>query len=283
MRLHLFGRPASFRYPGGSVDIVWWRSLRFPGTNQTRLWRGMSTHAMEQQNTTTPASSLKPLWGEARLDPLEAGVRERGRADCGRGEELPERNPRATAARLVRPGADRRVARRDRGGERGYIGVVQRPSALLPRKARQVEALIAGAYLSATNARKAKHVGALILLDLILDFSIRKILEVGVHETDSAERAALLARHTALAKSVHAMSLRLVQHGHSAARLKRIVLAKLHWLPTAPSHSRPRVSDDYAFAEALFRTAEYRPEFRTNGSADLNAARAWARAVRALA
>jgi transposase InsO family protein len=39
------------------------------------------------------------------------------------------------------------------------------------------------------------------------------------------------------------------------------VLARLHWLGIKPSYSRPRVSDDNAHAESLFRTANYRPEF----------------------
>ncbi len=43
-----------------------------------------------------------------------------------------------------------------------------------------------------------------------------------------------------------------------------------------PSYSRPRVSDDNAYAEALFRTAKYRPEFPAAGFEDLNAARNWA-------
>jgi putative transposase len=51
----------------------------------------------------------------------------------------------------------------------------------------------------------------------------------------------------------------------------------LHWLGIKPSYSRPRVSDDNAFAEALFRTAKYRPEFPLKGFADLNSARRWAR------
>jgi transposase InsO family protein len=36
------------------------------------------------------------------------------------------------------------------------------------------------------------------------------------------------------------------------------------------------VSDDNAFAQALFRTAKYRPEFPLKGFADLDAARQWA-------
>ena len=54
------------------------------------------------------------------------------------------------------------------------------------------------------------------------------------------------------------------------------VLAMLHWLGIKPSYSRPRVSDDNAFAEALFRTAKYRPEFPIKGFADLHTARQWA-------
>ena len=50
----------------------------------------------------------------------------------------------------------------------------------------------------------------------------------------------------------------------------------LNWLGVKPSYSRPRVSDDNAYAEALFRTAKYRPEFPAKGFADLDAARAWA-------
>jgi hypothetical protein len=54
------------------------------------------------------------------------------------------------------------------------------------------------------------------------------------------------------------------------------VLAMLHWLGVKPSYSRPRVSDDNAYAEALFRTAKYRPEFPAQGFASLEQARAWA-------
>jgi putative transposase len=40
--------------------------------------------------------------------------------------------------------------------------------------------------------------------------------------------------------------------------------------------SRPRVSDDNAYVESLFRTAKYRPGFPARGFADLDAARRWA-------
>jgi len=50
----------------------------------------------------------------------------------------------------------------------------------------------------------------------------------------------------------------------------------LHHLGVKPSYSRPRVSDDNAYAESLFRTAKYRPEFPAKGFADLDDARGWA-------
>src|SRR5712664_834331 len=54
------------------------------------------------------------------------------------------------------------------------------------------------------------------------------------------------------------------------------VLAMLNWLGVKPSYSRPRVSDDNAYAESLFRTAKYRPEFPDKGFTDLESARTWA-------
>jgi putative transposase len=112
---------------------------------------------------------------------------------------------------------------------------------------------------------------------LILDLYSRKIVGFEVHDTDSAEHAAHLARRTALAEQVHAMPVRPVLHGDNGATLKATtVLAMLHWLGIKPSYSRPRVSDDNAFAEALFRTAKYRPEFPIKGFADLHTARQWA-------
>jgi transposase InsO family protein len=119
--------------------------------------------------------------------------------------------------------------------------------------------------------------GRWFYLYLILDLFSRKIVGWEVHESDSAEHAAHLARRTALAEGVHAKSTKPVLHGDNGATMKATtVLAMLHWLGIKPSYSRPRVSDDNAFAEALFRTAKYRPDFPTNGFAHLEAARDWA-------
>jgi putative transposase len=114
-------------------------------------------------------------------------------------------------------------------------------------------------------------------LYLILDLYSRKIVGFEVHDTDSAEHAAHMAKRAALAEGIHAKAVRPVLHGDNGASLKATtVLAMLHWLGIKPSYSRPRVSDDNAFVEALFRTAKYRPEFPLKGFAELDAARRWA-------
>ncbi|CAH2603417.1 transposase [Rhodovastum atsumiense] len=97
-------------------------------------------------------------------------------------------------------------------------------------------------------------------LYLILDLFNCKIVGFEVHDRDSAEHAAHLVRRAALAEGVHEMPTRPVFHGDNGATLKdTTVLTMLHWLGISPSYSRPRVSDNNASAEAVFRTAKYRP------------------------
>jgi transposase InsO family protein len=119
--------------------------------------------------------------------------------------------------------------------------------------------------------------GRWFYLYLILDLYSRKIVGWEVHNRDNADHAAHLVRRTALSEGIAARPSKPVLHGDNGATLKATtVLAMLQWLGVKPSYSRPRVSDDNAYAEALFRTAKYRPEFPANGFADLAAARAWA-------
>ena len=114
-------------------------------------------------------------------------------------------------------------------------------------------------------------------LYLILDLYSRKIVGWEVHDRDHADHAAHLVRRTALAEGIAALASKPVLHGDNGSTLKATtVLAMLNWLGVKPSYSRPRVSDDNAYAESLFRTAKYRPEFPAKGFADLDGARAWA-------
>lgn len=123
----------------------------------------------------------------------------------------------------------------------------------------------------------ARIAGQWFYLYLILDLYSRKIIGFEVHDTDDGDHAAHLLRRTALAEGTHAQADKPVLHGDNGATLKATtVLAMLHWLGVRPSYSRPRVSDDNAFVEALFRTAKYRPEFPDQGFDTLDQARAWA-------
>jgi len=113
----------------------------------------------------------------------------------------------------------------------------------------------------------ANVLGRWFYLYLILDLYSRKIIGWEVHDSDDSDHATHLVRRTALAEGIAALKTKPVLHGDNGATLKATtVLAMLKWLGVKPSYSRPRVSDDNAFSEALFRTAKYRPEFPTKGS-----------------
>ena len=119
--------------------------------------------------------------------------------------------------------------------------------------------------------------GRWFYLYLILDLYSRKIVGWEVHDSDDCVHAAHLVRRTALAEGIAALKTKPVLHGDNGATLKATtVLAMLNWLGVKPSYSRPRVSDDNAYAEALFRTAKYRPEFPAKGFDTLDDARTWA-------
>lgn len=121
--------------------------------------------------------------------------------------------------------------------------------------------------------------GQWFYLYLILDLYSRKVVGWEVHAEDDSQHATRLVQRTALAEGIgHAAEgEKTVLHGDNGATLKATsVLAMLKWLGIEPSYSRPRVSDDNAFVESLFRTAKYRPGFPHKGFDTLQAARSWA-------
>ena len=125
----------------------------------------------------------------------------------------------------------------------------------------------------------AAVVGRWFYLYLILDVFSRKIVGFEVHDADNSDHAADLLRRTSLAGGVHGLErdCRPVLHGDNGATFKATtVVAMMHWLGLKASYSRPRVSDDNAFVESLFRTAKYRPQFPAQGFPDLQQARLWA-------
>ena len=113
-------------------------------------------------------------------------------------------------------------------------------------------------------------------LYMVLDLYSRKIIGWEVHEDDDSHHAAMLAKRTALSESIAAIGHKPVLHGDNGPTLKaNTVVAMLAWLGISRSYSRPRVSDDNAFIESLFRTVKYRHGFPKKGFADLESARQW--------
>jgi putative transposase len=124
----------------------------------------------------------------------------------------------------------------------------------------------------------SRVLGRWFYMYLILDVYSRKIVGFEVHETDSSDHAVDLLRRTALAEGFHTLPTKPVLHGDNGATLKATtVLAMMNWLGLKASHSRPRVSDDNAFVESLFRTAKYRPQYPVAGFASVQDARDWSR------
>jgi putative transposase len=123
-------------------------------------------------------------------------------------------------------------------------------------------------YLT-TNVR-----GVFFYLYLIVDLFSRKILGWEVHEQESAEHAAALLRQSYLREGVDGA--RLALHSDNGGPMKgATMLATLQRLGVMPSFSRPSVSNDNPFSEALFRTLKYTPAYPDGPFASLDEARAW--------
>ena len=113
--------------------------------------------------------------------------------------------------------------------------------------------------------------GQFYFLYLIIDLYSRKIVGWEVHEAQSSVHARDLVQRTVWRE--------LVLHGDNGSPLKgATVQALLSRLGITASFSRPGVSDDNAYAEALFRTLKYSPGFPRHGFAALETARDWVHA-----
>ena len=111
-------------------------------------------------------------------------------------------------------------------------------------------------------------------LYLIVDLYSRKIVAWSVHEEESAELASALASEACYLEGVAPGDV--VLHADNSAPMKgATMLATLHTLGVMASFSRPSVSDDNPFSEALFRTLKYRPQYPERAFESIAAARIW--------
>lgn len=116
--------------------------------------------------------------------------------------------------------------------------------------------------------------GLFFYLYLIVDIFSRKIVGWEVHEREGAELAAVLIRRAVLAEGCIARPL--VLHADNGSPMKGATMkTTLEKLGIIASYSRPRVSNDNPFSEALFRTCKYRPNWPAKGFATKAEAQAW--------
>lgn len=119
--------------------------------------------------------------------------------------------------------------------------------------------------------------GLFFYLYLIVDIYSRKIVAADVYPTEDGTYAAELVQRAVLANGC--VNDPPVLHSDNGAPMKGLTLrCTLDWLGIERSFSRPRVSHDNPFSEAMFRTCKYRPDYPVDGFADLEAARAWVEA-----
>ena len=108
----------------------------------------------------------------------------------------------------------------------------------------------------------------------VIDVWSRKLVASVVHDVQSDDLAAELLDEAC--RREHIERGRLVLHSDNGDAMKgKTMLAKLEELGVVPSFSRPRVSDDTPFPEALFRTLKYRPKYPDRPLVTLDDARRW--------
>lgn len=116
--------------------------------------------------------------------------------------------------------------------------------------------------------------GAFYYLYLFVDVWSRKIVGWDVLEEESNEAAAELFCRICADEGVDPNGL--VLHSDNGGPMKgATMLATLQKLGVVPSFSRPNVSDDNPYSEALFRTAKQHPSYPSGPFESLEAARAW--------
>ena len=109
---------------------------------------------------------------------------------------------------------------------------------------------------------------------MMMDVFSRKIVAHEVHPHEGMLEASQLLRRASLAEGRILQPL--VLHADNGAAMKgSTMLATMQQLGVVASFSRPRVSNDNAYAESLFRTCKYRPGYPNRPFAGLEEARQW--------
>jgi transposase InsO family protein len=120
----------------------------------------------------------------------------------------------------------------------------------------------------------ASRRGTFYYLYLFVDVWSRRIMKAVVLGEESAEHAARLLTEACAEHEVDPNNLTL--HSDNGGPMKgATMLATMQWLGVVPSFSRPSVSNDNPYSEALFRTLKYVPSYPRKPFDSIDAAWAW--------
>lgn len=116
--------------------------------------------------------------------------------------------------------------------------------------------------------------GLFFYLYLFIDLFSRKIVGWEVYAEESAEHAARTFRKAYLREGIAGQALAL--HSDNGSPMKgSTMLGTLEKLGVATSFSRPSVSNDNAYSEAMFKTLKYHPGFPNTPFDTIEEARQW--------
>ncbi len=102
--------------------------------------------------------------------------------------------------------------------------------------------------------------GLYFYLYLFMDIYSRKIVGWQVYDRECSERSAELLESICLREGIDKCQVTL--HSDNGGPMKGVtMLARMQELGVIPSFSRPGVSDDNPYSEALFRTVKYTPTY----------------------
>lgn len=116
--------------------------------------------------------------------------------------------------------------------------------------------------------------GRFLYLYLVMDVWSRRIVGWTIAESESTELAAALI--TRICRNDDIDPRGLVLHSDNGRPMRgNTMITTLQWLGIVPSFSRPHVSDDNPYSEALFRTLKHTPAYPRMPFASLESASAW--------
>lgn len=121
---------------------------------------------------------------------------------------------------------------------------------------------------------KSNIQGKYFFLYMFLDVFSRKIVGWEVHESESPDYSSILLRKICESEGIQRDHLSV--HADNGGPMKgATMLVTMQKLGIMPSFSRPSVSNDNPFSEALFKTLKYCPQYPSQPFLSIDSARQW--------